>query len=78
MMGEIPQSMPREIGADCHICSVDHSNHDATDIPKHRMAGDAMDRPEGHNGEPDRTKCDQVKGKSRPVDPAIEARIIRL
>lgn len=42
------------------------------------MAGDAMDRPEGHDGEPDRTKRDQIKGKSRLVDPAIEARIIRL
>ncbi len=78
MMGEIPQSMPREIGADCHIRSVDHSNHDATDIPKHRMACGAMDRPRGHDGEPDRTSAIKIKGKSRLVDPAIERRLMAL
>jgi hypothetical protein len=45
MTGEVSQPLMREICADCHVRSIDHSDNDATDIPKQRMTGDAMDRP---------------------------------
>jgi hypothetical protein len=76
VLGEVPQSMSRKIGADRHICAINHGDDGATEVPKKRMAGDAMDRPEGHDGEPNRTKGDQVKGQRRLVDPTIESRII--
>jgi hypothetical protein len=78
MMSEVPQSIAREIGADCHIRPVDHRESNTTEVPEGRTVGDMVDRAQGHDRYPDRTKRDQVKGQSRLVNPTIETRIIWL